>query len=92
MVICLFNDKGYGVLRGIEARQFEGRNFGVELTTPDFPALAQAMGLPGVRVASPAEFEEKFAAAIAAGKPALIDIDLTALSPLGLPGARPAAR
>ena len=94
VVVCLFNDRGYGVLRGIEARQFEGRNFGVDLTTPDFPALAKAMGVPVTsRAASPAEFEEQFAAAIASGGPALIDVDLTALSPLRPPGGpRPASR
>jgi acetolactate synthase-1/2/3 large subunit len=84
VVVCLFNDRGYGVLRGIEARQFEGRTFGVELTTPDFPALAQSMGVPAARVSTPAEFEARFADAVASGGPFLIDVDLTALSPLGL--------
>ena len=85
VVICLFNDKGYGVLRTIEARQFDGRNFGVDLATPDFPALAQAMGVQAARAASPAEFEQRFREAIAAGRPALIDVDLTALTPLRFP-------
>jgi acetolactate synthase-1/2/3 large subunit len=92
VVICLFNDQGYGVLRGIEARQFEGRNFGVDLTTPDFPALAKSMGVQATRVASPAEFESRFREAIASGQPTLIDVDMTALSPLTLPGARPPGR
>jgi acetolactate synthase-1/2/3 large subunit len=92
VVICLFNDRGYGVLRGIEARQFEGRNFGVDLTTPDFPALAASMGVQATRVADPAEFEARFREAIASGRPALLDIDLLALSPLSLPGSRPAGR
>jgi acetolactate synthase I/II/III large subunit len=92
VVICLFNDRGYGVLRGIEARQFEGRNFGVDLTTPDFPALAASMGVQATRVADPVEFEARFREAIASGRPALLDIDLLALSPLSLPGSRPAGR
>ena len=92
VVICLFNDQGYGVLRGIEARQFDGRNFGVDLTTPDFPALAKSMGVQAARVASPAEFEARFGEAIASGRPALLDIDMTALSPLSLPGTRPPGR
>ena len=87
-----FNDQGYGVLRGIEARQFDGRNFGVDLTTPDFPALAKSMGVHAARVAGPAEFESRFREAIASGRPALIDIDMLALSPLSLPGTRPAPR
>jgi acetolactate synthase I/II/III large subunit len=92
VVICLFNDRGYGVLRGIEARQFDGRNFGVDLATPDFPALATSMGVRATRVADPAEFESAFREAIASGRPALIDVDLLALSPLALPGTRPAGR
>jgi acetolactate synthase-1/2/3 large subunit len=92
VVICLFNDRGYGVLRDIEARQFDGRNFGVELTTPDFPALAASMGVRAARAADPAEFESAFREAIESGRPALIDIDLLALSPLHLYGPRPAGR
>jgi acetolactate synthase I/II/III large subunit len=82
VVICLFNDRGYGVLRGIQARQFDGRTTGVDLTTPDFPALARSMGVPGTRVSSAAEFESSFQEAIASGRPALLDVDLLALSPL----------
>lgn len=86
VVICLFNDRGYGVLRSIEARQFDGRNFGVDLATPDFPALAKSMGVQAARVASPAEFESRFREAVASGRPWLLDIDLLALSPLRFPG------
>lgn len=88
VVICLFNDRGYGVLRGVEARQFGGRNFGVDLATPDFPALAASMGILSARVSGPGEFEERFREAITSGRPALLDIDLLALSPLGLAASR----
>jgi acetolactate synthase-1/2/3 large subunit len=86
VVICLFNDRGYGVLRNIESRQFDGRNFGVDLATPDFPVLAKSMGVQATRVASPAEFESRFGEAVASGRPWLLDIDLLALSPLRFPG------
>jgi acetolactate synthase-1/2/3 large subunit len=92
VVICLFNDRGYGVLRGIQARQFEGRTTGVDLTTPDFAALARSMGMQAAQVSDPAEFERRFREAIASGRPTLIDIDLLALSPLGLYGPRPSGR
>jgi acetolactate synthase-1/2/3 large subunit len=92
VVICLFNDRGYGVLRGIQARQFDGRTTGVDLTTPDFPALAASMGLQAARVAGPAEFESRFSEAMASGRPSLLDIDLLKLSPLAFPGTRPARR
>src|ERR1700761_5283416 len=88
---CLFNDRGYGVLRGIQARQFDGRTTGVDLVTPDFPALAASMGVASARVSDPAGFESRFRAAIESGRPTLLDIDLLALSPLGLPAPRPTA-
>jgi acetolactate synthase I/II/III large subunit len=90
VVICLFNDRGYGVLRGIQARQFDGRTTGVDLATPDFAALATSMGLQAFRVSDPAEFESHFRDAIASGRPALLDVDLLALSPLRFP--RPSGR
>jgi acetolactate synthase I/II/III large subunit len=90
VVICLFNDRGYGVLRGIQARQFDGRTTGVDLTTPDFPALATSMGMQAARVSNPAEFESHFRDAVASGRPTLLDIDLLALSPLRFP--RPVRR
>jgi acetolactate synthase I/II/III large subunit len=91
VVICLFNDRGYGVLRGIQARQFDGRLTGVDLATPDFPALAASMGVPASRVRDPDGFEARFREAIASGGPALIDVDLLALSPLVPAAPRPAA-
>jgi acetolactate synthase-1/2/3 large subunit len=90
VVICLFNDRGYGVLRDIQARQFDGRTTGVDLASPDFPALATSMGIKATRVTDPAEFESNFRDAIESGRPALLDIDLLALSPLRFP--RPAGR
>lgn len=92
VVIWLFNDRGYGILGGIQARQFDGRTNGVDLTTPDFPALAMSMGVHAARVADQAEFESRFREAIASGRPSLLDIDLLALSPLSLPVSRPAKR
>jgi thiamine pyrophosphate-dependent acetolactate synthase large subunit-like protein len=50
------------------------------------------MGVQATRVADPAEFELRFREAIASGRPALLDIDLLALSPLSAPGSRPAGR
>ncbi len=87
VLICLFNDRGYGVLRGIQARQFDGRTTGVDLTTPDFPALATSMGMQASRVSDPDEFERRFRDAIGSGRPTLLDIDLLALSPLRFPPA-----
>jgi acetolactate synthase-1/2/3 large subunit len=81
VVVCVFNDRGYGVLRGIQDATFTHRT-GVDLTTPDFAALAAAVGMPAVAVGSAAAFRDAFAAAVRRPGPTLLDIDLTALRPL----------
>jgi acetolactate synthase I/II/III large subunit len=88
VVVCLFNDRGYGVIRGIQSGSFEGRTTGVDLVTPDFAALAGSFGVEAVRIAEPGAFEDRFRAAISSGKPTLLEVDLGALSPLGMAGRR----
>jgi len=82
VVICLFNDKGYGVLRAIQAGRFEGRTTAVDLTTPDFAALAESMGVEGVSVSGSEQFHSAFASAMDANGPVLLDIDMASLTPM----------
>lgn len=89
VVTCVFNDRGYGVLRSIEGRTFEGRQFGVELATPDFVMVANGMGMKAERVESAAEFREAFARGIAHDGPYLLDIDMTKLTPMAGLGTPP---
>ncbi len=89
VVTCVFNDRGYGVLRAIEGRTFEGRQFGVELATPDFVMVANGMGMKAERVESAAQFREAFARGIATDGPYLIDIDMTKLTPMAGLGTPP---
>ena len=83
VTICLFNDRGYGVLRRIEETRFGGRTFGVDLATPDFPALAHSMGVDAHAVAGVDEFRTAYRAAMDGAGPVLLDIDLNALHPIG---------
>ncbi|MBI3132034.1 MAG: thiamine pyrophosphate-binding protein [Acidobacteria bacterium] len=82
VIVCLFNDRGYGVLRGIQSAHFEGRTTGVDLMTPDFAKVAEGMGVLGLKAASSLEFTASFSRALAHDGPALIDIDMTALVPM----------
>jgi acetolactate synthase-1/2/3 large subunit len=86
--ICLFNDGGYGILRGIQRQRYEGRTIGVDLLTPDFVALSRSMNVPAERVRSVAEFETAFNRSLEARGPYLIDIDMDALQPMTGMGAR----
>jgi acetolactate synthase-1/2/3 large subunit len=89
VVTCVFNDRGYGVLRSIEGRTFEGRQFGVELATPDFVMVANGMGMKAERVESAAGFRDAFARGLATEGPYLIDIDMTKLVPMAGLGTPP---
>ncbi len=55
-------------------------------------ATAQSMGMPSSSVASPAEFEKAFAAAVAIGEPWLIDVDITSMTPMRVVPQSPNAR
>ena len=81
LVICVFNDAGYGVLRWLQDTRF-GRINETDLGKMDFAKMAESMGVPGVRVASVEEFEAAFSEAMAASGPRLIDIDMEHFAPM----------
>ncbi|MEZ5233005.1 MAG: thiamine pyrophosphate-binding protein [Acidimicrobiia bacterium] len=84
VVVCVFNDRGYGVLRQIQDGVMDHR-FGVDLHTPDFAKLGEAMGIASERVAGVEQFEAAFARAVDRDGPTLLDIDMAALAPLQFP-------
>jgi acetolactate synthase I/II/III large subunit len=81
VVVVLFNDGGYGVLRNIQSRTMDGRHIGVDLRAPDFVGLAEAFGACARRVRTIGEFRPALEAALAAGGPALVEIDMAAIGP-----------
>jgi acetolactate synthase-1/2/3 large subunit len=82
LVICVFTDGGYGVLRGMQERGFEGRFTGVDLATPNFVTVAKGMGMAAEAVRGVDEFEDAFARAMKADGPVLLDIDMSTLAPM----------
>lgn len=86
VIVCLFNDRGYGVLRVIQDSVL-GHRHGTDLSTPDFVQVAEGMGVTAARVESPSDFRREFTAALERGGPTLLDIDLTQLEPItfGIP-------
>ncbi|RFS87272.1 thiamine pyrophosphate-binding protein [Actinomadura spongiicola] len=83
VTVCVFNDRGYGVLRDVQHATFDGARNDVDLHTPDFVALAAAMGVPGEKVSDVAGFDRAFARSVEREPgPYLIEIDLTALAPM----------
>jgi len=84
IVICVFTDGGYGVLRVIEDNVM-GERFGVDLHTPAFTKIAEGMGITAAAVDSVDSFETQFGAAVGRDGPTLLDIDLNALAPMSFP-------
>lgn len=72
LVVVVVNDRGYGMLRFDEELRY-GRTFAVDLTTPDFAAVAEGFGVP-YRRASLEDLEADVGAALAAGGPHLVEV------------------
>jgi acetolactate synthase-1/2/3 large subunit len=82
VIVVLFDDGGYGVLRNIQNAHFEGRRIGVELRSPDFVSVARAFGFISERVKSPEEFRRVFSTAVKDGEPWMIVVDSNAIGPM----------
>ena len=82
IVIVVFNDRGYGILRGLQARQFDGRFNGTELHTPDFVMLAKSMGVTGLYADNAEELEKHLETAMSMEGPVLIELNANNMEPI----------
>ncbi len=83
-VVTVVVDNGsYGTIRNHQERRYPGRVSGTDLQNPDFVAYARAFGAWAERVERTEDFPAAFAAARAAGSPALIHLvtDVEDISP-----------
>lgn len=78
LVVVVFADQAFGNVRRMHNNAFQ-RETGTELHNPDFVKLADAFGLPGNRVDSPAGLRTALQSAIAGGGPALIEVAVSAM-------------
>lgn len=88
LVLCVFNDRGYGVLRNMQDAHRDRRS-GVDLATPDFAGLAAAYRLPFQRVTAAEDFPEALDRSLATRGPCVIEIDVTAVGPTPIPFTPP---
>ena len=75
-IICVVNNGMFGTIRTHQERAFPGRTIGTDLVNPDFAAYARSFGAFGATVANTEDFAPAFAEALAAGKPAVLDLRL----------------
>ena len=81
--VMRLNNGIYGTIRMHQEQRLPARTLGTTLTNPDFAAYARAFGAHGAVVERTEEFAPAFEAALAAGRPALLElrIDPEAISP-----------
>jgi acetolactate synthase-1/2/3 large subunit len=83
IVTIVANNGMYGTIRAHQERQYPGRVAGTTLMNPDFAAYARSFGAHGETVEQTADFRPAFERALAANKPAIIElkIDPEAITP-----------
>lgn len=88
LVVVLFDDAGYGVLRKVQDNVY-GRRVAVDLVSPDFVSLGQSVGFEAIRVTSAEEFGPVFSGAVQKQSPSLIVVDMKAVGPMTRPASNP---
>ena len=74
VIAVVFNNAGYGNVRRDQKRLFSGRSIATSLRNPDFMDLARSFDARGYRVDSPETLRPALRQAIAADRPALIEV------------------
>ncbi len=76
-VVCVVVDNSaYGNVKTIQAQSFGGRHIAVDLSNPDFVAMAHSFGMEAERAETPAQFEDVLARFVALEKPSLIHVPM----------------
>jgi acetolactate synthase-1/2/3 large subunit len=95
ILVLVINNGMYGTIRMHQEQHYPGRTIGTTLTNPSFVDYARAFGAYGELVERTADFAPALERALAAGRPALLElrIDPDAISPrTTLSAIRAAAR
>jgi len=83
ILVLVVNNGMYGTIRMHQERHYPGRVVGTDLVNPDFGAYAEAFGAHGEVVRRTDEFADALERALAAGRPALLElrVDPEAITP-----------
>jgi acetolactate synthase-1/2/3 large subunit len=74
LVTIVFNNRSYGNVLRDQQMQFGGRTIGSSFRNPDFVKLAESFGVGARSVASPQALKPALEAALATGRPELIEV------------------
>jgi acetolactate synthase-1/2/3 large subunit len=74
IVVIVLNNRMYGTIRLHQELAHPGRVIATDLCNPDFAALARSFGAHGELVRATADFPAAFERALAAGRPAILEL------------------
>jgi acetolactate synthase-1/2/3 large subunit len=80
LISIVFNDHAYGNVKRTQHEAFGGRMLGSDLVNPDFVALGRSFGIDAERVETGRELESALRSALAARRPALIEVSTGPMS------------
>ena len=75
-VHVVVDNSAYGNVKTIQAQSFGARHIGVDLTNPDFAAMARTYGMKAETATTPDAFGQTLSRFIAEGEPALIHVPM----------------
>ena len=90
LVVVLFNDGGYGVLRNLQDEHFDRRS-GVDLITPDFATLASGYGIEHREIIKPDNCAQALQEAAALKQPVIIEVNCPTFGAMPKPFVPPVA-
>ena len=76
VTVIVFDNQAYGNVKTIQANSYGGRHIAVDLTNPDFVAMAQSYGMLADQVRDPEQLEEVLRQHLASEQPSLIAIPM----------------
>lgn len=74
VVAIVFNNSAYGNVRRDQQNVYDNRLIGADLENPDFAALARSFGVDGYTADTPEDLRSVLTDALAANKPAVIEV------------------
>jgi acetolactate synthase-1/2/3 large subunit len=74
LVTVVFNNSSFGNVRRDQVERYGSRFLGAELRNPDFVKLADSFGALALRADTPGELQVALEKALAAGRPAVIEV------------------
>ncbi|MCB1741787.1 MAG: hypothetical protein KDK91_15535 [Gammaproteobacteria bacterium] len=76
VVVIVFDNASFGNVKTIQKNSYGGRHIAVDLSNPDFAAMAQTFGMHGERAETPAALESALTRCLALDGPALIQVPI----------------